>query len=147
MKYKFGCLGIAMILFIGAKAQFSTSSQKTIGGFDYDEMFKMIKTTDGGFIAGGGSYSNASGQKSENSRGGKDYWVIKYDKSGMIQWDKTIGGNGEDNLTAIIQTSDGGYALIGTSSSDISGEKSENSRGALDWWLVKLGCCRSCEME
>ncbi len=138
MKYKFFCLVPAILLLAFASAQFSSGKQKVVGGFDSDEMMKMIKTKDGGFIAGGGSYSNAGGQKSENSRGGKDYWVIKYDRNGIVQWDKTIGGNGEDNLTAIIQTSDGGYALIGTSSSDISGEKTQNSRGGSDWWLVKL---------
>jgi len=138
MKYKFACTVIAILTIANSMAQFSTASQKAIGGYDSDEMMKMIKTKDGGLIAGGGSYSNAGGQKSQDSRGGRDYWIIKYDKNGAIQWDKTIGGNSEDNLTAIIQTSDGGYALIGTSSSDISGEKTQNSRGGLDWWLVKL---------
>src|SRR6476660_4662320 len=138
MKYKFACTVIAILTIANSMAQFSTASQKAIGGYDSDEMMKMIKTKDGGLIAGGGSYSNAGGQKSQDGRGGRDYWIIKYDKNGAVQWDKTIGGNSEDNLTAIIQTSDGGYALIGTSSSDISGEKTQNSRGGLDWWLVKL---------
>ena len=136
MKYKLYLFVLGMLLVATSTAQYSTTSQKAVGGFDFDELMKMIKTKDGGFLAGGGSYSNASGQKSENSRGGKDYWVVKYAENGMIKWDKTIGGNNDDNLTA--QTSDGGYALIGTSNSDISGEKSQTCRGGSDWWLVKL---------
>jgi len=128
----------AIALTQATSAQFSTASQQAIGGFDVDQMMKMIKTSDGGYIAAGGSSSNASGQKTDNSRGGRDYWVIKYDRNGTAQWDKTLGGTGDDIATAIIQTSDGGYAVIGTSTSDISGEKTQNSRGGMDWWLVKL---------
>lgn len=55
-----------------------------------------------------------------------------------IAWDKTIGGNGSDVLTAIIQTSDGGYLCGGHSDSGISGDKSQVSGGNNDYWVVKL---------
>jgi hypothetical protein len=138
MKYRSSMLIWAILFMNAASAQFSTAKQQTAGGFDVDYMMKMIKTNDGGYITAGTSYSNASGQKSDNSRGGADYWLIKYDRNGNVEWDKTLGGGGDDLLTAILQTSDGGYAAIGTSTSNISGEKTQNSRGGMDWWLVKL---------
>src|SRR5262249_53538525 len=39
----------------------------------------MQQTSDGGYILGGFSSSNTSGDKSEDSRGYSDYWVVKTD--------------------------------------------------------------------
>ena len=95
------------------------------------------KPSDGGYILGGESYSDKSGEKTENSRGINDYWIVKLDASGNIQWDQTIGGNKADGLTSLQQISDGGYILAGYSFSDISGEKTENCRGSYDYWILK----------
>jgi len=113
-------------------------TQKVIGGSSYDESWCLLKTRDAGMIVGGFSYSNKSGQKTQNIRGASDYWVVKMDQHGKIEWDKTIGGNGDDYFRSLIQTSDGGYALIGFSYSNISVEKDEDSRGDSDYWMVKL---------
>jgi len=138
MKNKYINLILCICMHVCAFSQPLLLWQKTIGGNDYDELRKLCKTKDGGFIAGGLSYSNASGEKSQNSRGSDDYWIVKVSSTGKIQWEKTIGGDGEDNFKSIIQTLDGGYALIGESSSNISGEKTDYCRGNLDYWLVKL---------
>jgi len=111
---------------------------KTIGGNDYDALYSLQQTSDGGYILGGSSSSNKSGEKTGNSRGSDDYWIVKLDNLGRIQWDKTIGGSNYDDLSSLQQTSDGGYILGGTSASSKSGEKTENSRGADDYWVVKL---------
>jgi gliding motility-associated-like protein len=112
--------------------------QKTIGGNSTDYLIKAKETIDGGFILGGYSSSGISGEKSENSRGYDDYWVVKLDANRNVVWDKTYGGTGVDRLTSIIQTDDGGYLMGGTSDSNISGEKSENSRGDIDMWVIKI---------
>src|SRR3954447_17093120 len=65
---------------------------KTFGGNDDDEPYALQQTSDGGYIMGGYSASNRSSNKSDNSRGGYDYWVVKVDASGNKQWDKTFGG-------------------------------------------------------
>jgi hypothetical protein len=62
------------------------------------------ETTDGGYILGGSSSSGISGEKTQNSRGNDDYWVVKLDENRNIIWDKTYGGTGVDRLTSIIQT-------------------------------------------
>jgi gliding motility-associated-like protein len=112
--------------------------QKTIGGNSIDHLTSAKETTDGGYILGGSSSSGISGEKTQNSRGNDDYWVVKLDENRNIIWDKTYGGTGVDRLTSIIQTTDGGYLIGGSSDSDISAEKTDNSRGNIDIWIIKI---------
>lgn len=112
--------------------------QKTIGG-NSNELYGTIDTTsDGGYILGSISTSDISGDKTESSRGAADIWIIKLDSVGNIQWDKTLGGSGNDVCHAVKQTMDGGYIIAGASNSDISGDKTENCRGDFDDWMIKL---------
>lgn len=111
--------------------------QNTIGGSNDDRFHTLHETTDGGYILGGYSYSNISGDKTENSLGLNDYWIVKTDSTGNIQWQNTIGGDREDITQSIQQTNDGGYILGGTSGSKISGDKTENNIGSYDYWIVK----------
>ena len=111
--------------------------QNTIGGSGHDELYSILQTTDGGYIMGGRSTSLISGDKTENTVGGDDYWIVKTNSSGNIQWQNTIGGSGNDWLYSIKQTTDGGYILGGWSFSNISGDKTENSNGLEDYWIVK----------
>ncbi|HRC36093.1 MAG TPA: T9SS type A sorting domain-containing protein [Bacteroidia bacterium] len=112
--------------------------QKTIGGNMEDDLMSVQQTTDGGYILGGYSQSDISGDKTENSQGDYDYWVVKLDTIGNIQWQNTIGGNNQEFLNSIQQTTDGGYILGGMSQSDVSGDKTENSQGGWDYWVLKL---------
>ena len=48
-------------------------------------------------------------------------------------WNKTLGGTGAETLTWIKQTSDGGYIMAGSSDSGINGDKTQASRGGLDY--------------
>ncbi|MBS1656495.1 MAG: T9SS type A sorting domain-containing protein [Bacteroidetes bacterium] len=110
---------------------------RVYGGSDNDKLFSAQKTTDGGFILGGYSKSGISGDKSQPSQGGNDYWIVKIDATGSKQWDARFGGSSEDKLTSIIQTSDGGFLLGGISNSGISGDKSQPKLGVDDFWIVK----------
>src|SRR5690606_26606723 len=121
--------------------------QKTIGGSGYDDLKRIIQTADNGYIVAGTSESPISGEKTEPSRGGDDYWIIKLDSTGNIQWQKTIGGNSDDDLTDMKITSDGGYIVSGTSTSNISGEKSENNYGLKDYWVLKLNSTGEIEWQ
>ncbi len=112
--------------------------QNTIGGSGEDWLRSVQQTTDGGYILGGYSNSGISGDKTEISYGDKDFWIVKLDSNGIIQWQHTIGGNGADWLSAIEQTSDGGFVLGGYSTSNASGDKAENCMGQEDYWIVKL---------
>ncbi|WP_171036575.1 CBM96 family carbohydrate-binding protein [Dyadobacter sediminis] len=99
---------------------------------------QVIQTADGGFLAGGYSDSPAGADKSEDSKGGDDYWLVKMDADGNKQWDKTIGGPGQDFLQTMELTRDGGYILGGNSDSPTGQDKTEASRGEADFWIVKL---------
>jgi type IX secretion system substrate protein len=139
MKHKFFTLFFTVaVIYMNAFGQPVITGQVVSGGSADDYFTSMYLTKDKGLIAGGSSSSNISADKTQDSRGLEDYWIVKYDKHGKIQWDKTIGGGDFDYLASIEQTKDSGYILGGSSSSNKSGEKTEDSRGSQDMWIVKL---------
>ncbi|MEA5141408.1 T9SS type A sorting domain-containing protein [Arcicella rigui] len=111
---------------------------KTFGGVGQDFFSSIIATTDGGFLLGGNSFSNKGADKSEASRGGSDYWMVKINSSGIKIWDKTFGGSDDDYFASVVNTTDGGFLLGGTTSSGLSGDKSEASKGVSDYWIVRI---------
>ncbi|MBK8683194.1 MAG: T9SS type A sorting domain-containing protein [Chitinophagales bacterium] len=130
---------ISIVISIQLKAQAPLIEwQNTIGGDDGDWIYSVIQTSDSGYLLGGSSWSNISGDKTVASKGFDDYWVIKLDNTGSIQWQKTIGGSEIDLLRSVIQSNDGGYLLGGYSKSGISGDKTEANLGIADYWVVKL---------
>ncbi len=112
--------------------------QKTIGGSGDDYLNYIFPTFDNGFICGGYSNSPISGLKTSANFGQNDYWILKLDSVGNIQWQRTIGGRGNDVLSNISQMPNGNYFGGGYSSSNISGNKTENSKGDYDYWVFKL---------
>lgn len=132
-------LVIAAFTFKGNAQTPSILWQKVIGGNGNDSLTCLQPTPDGGFIACGISKSNISGNKTQNSFGGFDYWVIKLDAAGNILWNKTLGGIGDDLNPVVIQTSDFGFLIGGKSISDSSGTKTEYAiNKSFDYWVVKL---------
>jgi Ig-like domain CHU_C associated len=111
---------------------------KTFGGNNTQFAQSIAYTTDGGYVVVGYSSSNISGDKSEDSEGGEDYWIVKMNSAGQKVWDRTIGGSADDFARSVAATYDGGCIVVGTSSSDISGSKSDDSQGLEDYWVVKL---------
>lgn len=108
--------------------------QKSLGGSSDDEIRSIQQTTDGGFILAGFTYSN-DGDVSGN-HGSGDCWVVKLDMFGGIEWEKTLGGSNFDEARSVQQTSDGGFIVAGTSSSN-NGDLT-NNYGDFDCWIVKL---------
>jgi hypothetical protein len=112
--------------------------QNDIGGLMNENIYSIEETQDGGYIIGGYSDSGISGDKTEANIGFTDYWVIKLDSAGGVVWDNTIGGSSGDQLYALQETDDGNYIVAGVSSSGISGDKTESSKGSSDYWIMKL---------
>ncbi|CAN5692648.1 hypothetical protein BH11BAC1_BH11BAC1_13700 [soil metagenome] len=132
-----------ILLQIGPQLAFSQSLllkqwDYRFGGDVYDYLNSFQQTTDGGFILAGYSTSGISGDKTQPSRGGLDFWIVKTDALGIKQWDKRFGGAGSDYCNFVEQTSDGGYILGGNSDSGIGGDKTQPSQGSNDYWIVKL---------
>lgn len=121
----------------------SVQWQKAYGGSGSDGLISAIKTNDGGYLLGGFSTSGISGEKSEPNRGKEDYWVVKIDASGILQWDKTYGGDSTDYLQSVIQTSDGGYMLAGYTQSDMGGDLTDTTYGYFDTWIIKTNASGS----
>lgn len=116
----------------------NVGTQLTFGGSNYDVPYKTINTSDGGFISIGRSDSNISGDKTENNRGVSDFWVIKFDNSLNVQWQKSIGGSLGETGYSIAETTNGNFLVCGGSVSGISGDKTTAGYGLDDYWLVKL---------
>ncbi len=112
----------------------SVQWQKSLGGSMFDLVGSVKQTNDGGFIIAGSS-SSTDGDVTGN-HGGYDYWVVKLNNTGTIQWQKSLGGTQNDIASYVQQTSDGGFFIIGNSYStddDVTG-----NHGYSDCWIVKL---------
>jgi hypothetical protein len=96
---------------------------QTYGGPETESAKALIETSDGGFAIAG-YYTHPSGEC--------DFWLVKTDANGNLEWDQTYGGPGYDYANSLIETSDGGYAIGGSFNTDY-----EDPFGDRDFWLVK----------
>lgn len=109
--------------------------QKSIGGSEYEDAYSVQQTTDGGFIIAG--YSNSNDGDVSGNHGDFDACIVKLTSNGVIQWQKSIGGNAYEEIGSVICTSDGDYVIAGFSNSN-NGDLTQNY-GSYDGWIVKLG--------
>jgi len=107
----------------------------TLGGSKNESAQSIINTNDGGYIILGHAQSQ-DGDLSNKQNESYDYWVLKFDSQSSLQWSKTYGGSDDDRGRSIIQASDGGYVIIGSSSSSDL-DVTENA-GSQDYWIAKL---------
>ncbi len=94
---------------------------QTFGGESVDDGWSIQQTSDGGYAIIGYTYSYDIGNS--------DVWLIKTDYNGNEEWTQTFGGSNVDRGRSIQQTSDGGYAICGYTSSYGS--------GVYDGYLIK----------
>jgi hypothetical protein len=109
-----------------------------VGSKGPDYLSSMLVTKDGGYLLSGYSSSGTGEDKSQESRGGFDYWLVKTDSLGKKRWDKRYGGTSDDVLSSVIQNSDGSFLLCGYTASGLGADKTQESRGDLDYWVVKI---------
>ena len=129
---------LSVLFFINTFQAQEIQWEKSCGG-KHDEYLSDVKATaDYGFILVGSSLSRKSGNKKQNNNGDLDFWIWKMDENGELDWQKNFGGSGSDFLQGLALTSDAGYILGGTSNSNKSYDKSENSKGGEDYWIIKL---------
>ena len=122
----------------GNELYFTTLSitiwQKSLGGSNEDGAHSIQQTTNGGYIIAG--YSNSIDGNVSGNHGNYDSWVVKLTSTWNLDWQKSLGGSGDDGAYSVQQTTDGGYIIAGDTYSD-DGDVSRNN-GAYDYWIVKL---------
>ena len=120
-------------------SQGNTQWSKCFGGSLVDIANSIQQTADGGYIVAGSSQStngDVTGNHPNNFSSTTDCWIIKLNNAGTIEWQKSLGGSGEDIASSIKQTADGGYIVGGVTSSpdgDVTAAKGYN-----DFWVIKL---------
>jgi predicted secreted protein len=77
----------------------------TYGGTNGDSAHSLVETSDGGLALAGNTGSFGAG--------GDDFWLVKTDANGNMEWNQTYGGAAYDNARSLVETSDGGLALAG----------------------------------
>ena len=93
---------------------------KTYGGSESDLGLSVKQTSDQGFIIAGWTRSLGSGSN--------DVYLIKTNTVGDTVWTKTYGGVYNEEAHSVLQTSDGGYILVGFI---------QTAPGNIDIWLIR----------
>ncbi len=111
--------------------------ERTFGGSDREQLYRLITTPDGGYLITG-SVGSVDGDIAsvEEIQGLKDAWILKLDGFGDIQWESVLGGPGWDSASDIIPTPDGGYFCVGS-----LGDPPLNDPESIEYqdiWLFKL---------
>ena len=120
-------VSVAMFLFITALTLAETPPpevewERTFGGPEWDGASSVQQTSDGGYIVAGSTRSYGAGDF--------DFWLVKVDPDGDLQWSKTFGGPNDEVANSVQQTTDGGYIVAGWTAS--------YGAGWHDFWLVKV---------
>jgi gliding motility-associated-like protein len=112
--------------------------KKMYGGPALERLWKIIPTRDGGFLMGGYSISETGYEKTQAGRGGGDAWLVKTDGDGNVEWDRTYGGDTLEEAFALRQLPNGDFLVGCTTYSGQSGDKTEASRGDMDFWIIRI---------
>ncbi|WP_299521497.1 hypothetical protein [Winogradskyella sp.] len=117
------------------------SWQKSFGFQGADSGISIIQTNDQGYLISGILDVTASGGEGDTSRNsnrhaGGDYWALKLDSSGDLEWSRYFGGNFTDTPEGVVQTDDNGFIIAGGSDSDDTDISS--NIGTYDFWVIRI---------
>lgn len=96
--------GIICSLFISGVCHADTWA-KTYGGESSESISDIRQTSDGGYII--------AGQTGSFGASIYDAWLLKLNKNGNVQWQKSYSNSSVDDLRSIQETADGGYIAAG----------------------------------
>jgi hypothetical protein len=114
--------GLLMFSLAIPVAAYSTGWNQTYGGAENDGALSLVQTSDGGYALVG--YTGSFGAGSD------DFWFVKTDEAGNMQWNRTYGGTDGDYAFSLVETSDGRYTIAGYTRSYGAGRD--------DFWLIRV---------
>lgn len=132
--------GTANVLISKLGAPGQVQWTRTYGGSGVDWADHIQQTPDGGYIFAGATTSmdgDVTGFHGDSLNQAFDFWVVKLDSLGDVQWQRCLGGSADELAQQVVLSADGGYFIAGYTSSDLSGEVGAN-KGMSDCWIVKL---------
>ena len=110
--------------------------QKSLGGSDGDAGFSIAVTSDSGYIIAAGTNSQDGDVFEGTSEGSSDWWIVKLNTSGDIEWEKTYGSPFfDDGAMDVIQDTYGNFVLVGSA---YGGGDVTINNGLGDFWVIKL---------
>lgn len=91
--------------------------ERNFGGSEDDQFSSVVEADDGGFIAAGkaGSIDGDVQGHSHNLyiMSNYDGWIVKFNSSGEIVWQKCLGGTDDEIINSIVKTNDGKIIGVG----------------------------------
>jgi gliding motility-associated-like protein len=113
--------------------------EKSYGADGEDQAFSIVKLPDGDYIIGGHTDSKPDGiNKTSEAKGRRDIWLIRIKPNGDVVWEKSYGGNGQDEYPYLTVAQDGNVVFTAGTTSSESGDKRSKSKGGKDFWVVKI---------
>jgi hypothetical protein len=138
--------------------------QKSLGGKGTDRANSIQETSDGGYIFAGSTDSkegDVTGYHQHTSNPYfNDFWLVKLNHSGSIEWEKCLGGMNDDIAYSVHECKSGGYIVAGSSESsdgDVTCNQpsfpyhkaswivKSNNSGTIEWKTCLCGSTHSIE--
>lgn len=115
--------------------------EKSFGFLGEDYGTTLLETKDGGFLITGVldvSASNGQGNAKSTiiNHAGGDYWVLKTNNLGALEWSRYFGGSFTEIPLGIVETDNHNYIIVG--SSDSNDFNISNNNGSYDFWMTKI---------
>ncbi len=128
-------LALLLVAICPAYSQFARS----VGGTNEDYGYSLVQTSDGGFAVAGRTESFGAGVT--------DFLLVKFTSTGALQWSRTVGGTDDDYGNSVVNTNDGGFALVGWTESFGAGSNDLlliklTSTGTMEWSRAVGGASR-----
>ena len=111
--------------------------ETSIGGGGFDVLWSVRELADGNFLLAGWSGSLADDVKTAPLFGGGDFWLVRLGNEEHPMWDYAFGGTANELLWSVLETSDGGFLLGGSSFSSTNGTRTSALHGGNDFWIVR----------
>ena len=123
-------LALFFIFTLNAFAQPTIDWQRSIGGTRMDKINAVIRTTDNGYLVVGQTASVSTQGRLDSMQAA----LVRLNTEGGIVWQQTYGGTGVDIANGVVQLPNGGFAIVGESTSNTG----VTNHGGVDAWIFTI---------